>query len=297
LKDMTQTEYRYTVHEKGLIFVSNYTVTADTSRVNLHFHNGSEIIFITKGSCKLYAPEKIYEGSGPCIGIFQAGMFHACVFQNCENSPSNRYVVNYTQELLEMIPPHMLDTQSLFENDAVVIPLDDEFFPLLSVLFEKMYRFYQQQVAVRHSNEILPQLYGYITVILNTVADAYRRANAISCNSRKNDDEYIYKVIRELLKSVENDENISSESMAAQFFVSRTKFWTDFRRVTGKSFKQMTDELRLERIKKKLSNGLTNKEIAGQCGFSSESYFIQFFKKHTDMSPGDYRAMNRATSK
>ena len=58
--------------------------------------------------------------------------------------------------------------------------------------------------------------------------------------------------------------------------------------------KSMVDTLVLERIKEMLRRGMSNTEVAEKCGFSSESYFIQFFYKHMGMSPGSYRK-NRHT--
>ena len=292
MKDTTPKTYRYMTYINGAFFISNATIDKSQRAALLHFHNGCEIIFITQGKYKMYAPDKMYEGSGPCLGIFQSGMYHGCIFTDCEESPAKRYVINYTQDLLDRIPPVMLDTQALFENDAVVVPLDEHSFELFSVLFGELYDIYVKQIASKNSKIILPQMCGYMAVILNAINDIYQKSDAISFNARKSNDGYIYTIVRDLLKAVENNENVSAELMAEKMFVSRAKLLADFRRVTGKNFKQMTDELRLERIKKKLCLGLSNKEIAEECGFSSESYFIQFFKKHMDISPGEYRSEN-----
>lgn len=294
MKDTTKTVYRYMNHINGSFFISYYTFNTSSDATHLHFHNGCEIIFIEKGSYKFYAPEKLYEGSGPCIGMFQAGMYHGCSFLDCENVPASRYVINFTQELLDMIPSHMLNIQQLFENDAVIIPLDDSYNQWISMLFSELNKFYSNRNTLKNSNEILAHLSAYMAVMFNTLTDIYRRSNTVSFNSRKNDDEYIYKVVRELILSVENNQSISIEAIAEHFHVGRTKLWEDFRRVTGRNIKQMTDEILLERIKNKLSSGLSNRKIVEQCGFSGESYFAQFFKKHTGMSPGEYRALNKS---
>lgn len=292
MKDTTKTVYRYMNHINGSFFISNFTFRTSSATTHLHFHNGCEIIFITKGNYKFYAPEEIYEGSGPCIGVFQAGMYHGCSFKNCETFPVNRYVINFTQELLDVIPSHMLDTQPLFENDAVIIPLDDSSIQLVLMLFKELYTLYTTQGGIQNPNKNLAQAYAYMAVVLNIITDIYKRSNTVSFNSRKNNDEYIYKVVREIIMSVEDNRSVSIEGMAEQFHVGRTKLWEDFRRVTGRNIKQMTDELLLERIKNKLSRGLSNREIVEQCDFSSESYFAQFFKRHTGMSPGEYRTLN-----
>ncbi|MBQ7383252.1 MAG: hypothetical protein IJV72_00485 [Clostridia bacterium] len=45
-------------------------------------------------------PRRIYEGSGPCIGFFKKGTYHGCVFYDCEEFPANRFVINYTNDLV-----------------------------------------------------------------------------------------------------------------------------------------------------------------------------------------------------
>ena len=294
LKDTAKTVYRYTNHINGSFFISYYTFNTSSAATHLHFHNGCEIIFIEKGSYKFYAPEKLYEGSGPCIGMFQAGMYHGCSFLDCENVPASRYVINFTQALLDMIPSHMLNIQQLFENDAVIIPLDDSSNRWISMLFSELYKFYSNRNTLKNSNEILAHLSTYMAVMFNTLTDIYRSSNTVSFNSRKNDDEYIYKVVRELILSVENNQSISIEEMTERFHVGRTKLWGDFKRVTGRNIKQMANEILLERVKTKLRSGLSNREIVEQCNFSGESYFAQYFKKHMEMSPGEYRVLTKS---
>ena len=51
----------------------------------------------------------------------------------------------------------------------------------------------------------------------------------------------------------------------------------------------MICELRLQRAKDMLERGMEVKEVAQACGFTGDSYFVQFFKRYTGMSPGRYR--------
>ena len=57
----------------------------------------------------------------------------------------------------------------------------------------------------------------------------------------------------------------------------------------GLSIKQLICQLRLERAKSLLKSGMDVRTVGQRCGFSSDSYFVQFFKRYTGMSPGKYR--------
>lgn len=271
-----------------MVRVSNLTFTT-TPKYNIHFHNGYEILFVTQGKYTVYAPNKLYEGKDPCIAIFRLGTYHGCIFSDCENVPANRFVINYTQNFIDSIPSYMLETDKIFENDVSIIPLDNGSFQRMMFLFSEFHRDFS---VSRKTENISPKAYGYMTVILNSISEILKNSNAILANVCGADDNYIYDVIRMLLNETDGDKTISVSSLSNQFFVSRTKLADDFQRVTGISIKTMIDELRIECVKKLISLGLSNKEITEQCGFSSDSYFAQFFYRHMNMSPQAYRKLN-----
>ena len=280
-------KYRHIHYVSKTVFLSNVTYTT-TSKFNIHFHNGYEILFVTEGKYVIYTPNKQYEGEAPCIAMFRLGTYHGCGFFDCENVPANRFVINYTQEFIDSIPTYMLDSDQFLENDISIIPLDKDSYQRMLYLFSDFYRVY-----LMHQNEtISPKTYGYMTVILNSIVEILKNSNAILANVCETEDKYIYDVIRLLLSETAGDNPISVSSLSDQFFVSRTKLADDFRRVTGISIKHMIDELRIERVKKLIELGYSNKEITELCGFSSDSYFAQFFYKHMNMSPQAYRKLN-----
>ncbi len=279
-------EYRHIYYVNKMAVVSDYTFTS-TPRANIHYHNGYELILITQGNYTIYAPNKLYEGSGPCLAAFRFGTYHGCVFSDCESVAANRIVINYTQSFIDSIPSHMLNTKELFENDTVIIALDEGSTKRLSFIFSEFYNNYTKH---KDQQTISPETYGYMTVILNIVSEILRGSNAILSNMCRDDVNYVYEIMRELLEH--SDRNISVADLSERFFVSRTKLSDDFQRVTGVSIKHMIDELRIERIKNLLLLGHSNKEITEQCGFSSDSYFAQFFQRHMKMSPQTYRKLN-----
>ena len=59
---------------------------------------------------------------------------------------------------------------------------------------------------------------------------------------------------------------------------------------TGKTIKQHLQERLILEIKREISLGEKNlKEISFSLGFSEPAYFTRFFKKHTSLTPREFR--------
>lgn len=259
-----------------------------TRQSELHFHDAHEIMLIKSGRYRLYAPQAIYEGNEPCIVLLKLGTYHGCVKIECEAEPFACYVLNYHQSVVDDIPRYMFDGDELFENDVMRIPADKETISFLDPLFNEL------AVLVNASNGDDPppvQTYGYFISVLNVVVSLIRSGKGRAYEATTDSEYYISKVIKIVMESIERGEDVSVSELADRFFVSRSKLSKDFSRTVGITLKQMIDSLRLERIKKMLKAGMDNKQIAAQCGFTNDSYFIQFFDKHMNMSPGEYRRL------
>ena len=82
-----------------------------------------------------------------------------------------------------------------------------------------------------------------------------------------------------------------TEELAHHFSVSRSKLDRDFKRYTGLTVHRFVDLCRINHAKYLLqfSKDTSVSEVAALCGFSEETYFFPFFKKHTGLSPSAYR--------
>jgi AraC family transcriptional regulator len=91
-------------------------------------------------------------------------------------------------------------------------------------------------------------------------------------------------------------EDLDLATLAALGHTSPFHFSRLFRTVTGLPPHRYLRRARLERAEQLLTGGDgTVTQVAHQVGFSSVSHFIAAFRRHTGTTPGQYRAIRRAT--
>jgi AraC family transcriptional regulator, L-rhamnose operon transcriptional activator RhaR len=101
--------------------------------------------------------------------------------------------------------------------------------------------------------------------------------------------EMIEKAI-EYMKNNFNSE-IKLEDLAMKSFISRNYFSRLFREVTGRSFSDYIQSLRIDEACSMLKNtDLKVIDIASRVGFHDTKFFYEVFKKITGKTPGDYRS-------
>lgn len=87
-------------------------------------------------------------------------------------------------------------------------------------------------------------------------------------------------------------ESFSISEIAKDCALSHVQFIRRFRAAFGHTPMEHITFLRLELAKELLAQTtFPIKEIAKKCGFESEYYFSNFFKKHTLLAPSNYRAI------
>ena len=84
--------------------------------------------------------------------------------------------------------------------------------------------------------------------------------------------------------------SMSVSDIAAQFYMSARQITRICQNEYGLTLKELETSLRVEKIRKLLSDGeMSFDEIAEKCGFSDGYSMSKFFKKHEGLPPGKYR--------
>ena len=111
----------------------------------------------------------------------------------------------------------------------------------------------------------------------------YNNYSANICN-----DEIVFSCITFLEKNYQH--TITLTTLANEFHISKQWLILKFKKSVNKTPLEYLNEIRMNHGKNFLTNSdHTINEIAEKCGFNNVYYFSNFFKKHTGISPSDYR--------
>lgn len=86
------------------------------------------------------------------------------------------------------------------------------------------------------------------------------------------------------------EKQFTIEWLSREYSTNRTTLMAAFKRVTGKTINEFVIDKRIDLSKRILAfTNISIEELAGKCGFSSQSYFTRAFKKKTGLSPMQFR--------
>ncbi len=86
------------------------------------------------------------------------------------------------------------------------------------------------------------------------------------------------------------NEKITAVQIAKKFYIRQSDFSAHFKKITGKSFNEYLNYVRICRAKRMLINNEKNvSEIAFAVGFTNTSYFIKCFKAQMGITPADFK--------
>ncbi len=98
----------------------------------------------------------------------------------------------------------------------------------------------------------------------------------------------------EVRKAIENNcmKRLSTSQYAEMFKVSAIHLNAKLKKATGKTMRQLQDDMLISKIKRQLySTDMSLKEIAYLYGYHDYAHFSKFFKMHTGYSPTNYRLL------
>lgn len=112
--------------------------------------------------------------------------------------------------------------------------------------------------------------------------------------------EYVYnslinRVIQYIKKNIEND--LSLEEISSFVNVHPNYLSSTFKKEVGKTLTEYINELKINAIKQYINHtNLSIREISYTFNFNHVPYFYRFFKKHTGLTPKEYRKRSSSTN-
>lgn len=124
--------------------------------------------------------------------------------------------------------------------------------------------------------------------IQRILAELFNLSNGNQSNTSSSNSTFVNNSISYMKNNFKN--KISLEDIANSVSISPFHFSRLFKKETGYSPYEYIIMVRLNHAKNLLkTSNMLIKEIAFECGFNSESNFVITFKKHTNMSPRQFR--------
>lgn len=238
---------------------------------NCHMHRCNELFFLVHGNVTIDSNADILEVSAPAVLIFNSYSLHRG--NSLDDTVYDRYKVYFDDTLLNEYFPCSEALRFFKSTGLTAIRLTEKMRDILLHHFNRYEDFEGDKIGQDLlTTLILYEVYGWCSD-KNTITRAPRLP-------------YINDVMHYIVTHY--DDNITLDSLASAFFVSRAKLVTDFKQATGMTVKNYLTLVRLNSARSYLNAGNTVSQTASLCGYNNESNFISQFSKYFNISPGTY---------
>lgn len=267
------------------IYMNFSTLTSKTSSLKEHYHDGYEIIFVTEGVSQFTINESTYKYNKNSLLFLNDLEKHK---MDLIETPYSRYMIIINSEYLDntIKEPTLLsifksrkdDTKNEFKIKSNHVEYINKVLKDLEIIYLKKYEFWQIE---------------FISLLSNLIIFLYREypihfplVHIDKQNQR------IIDVQHFIDANFKTD--ITLDSLASDFFISKYYLAHSYKNVTGFTIKQYILLKRIAHAKNQLyysDNSITN--ISMDCGFNSQSNFIRIFSKNEGMTPLQFRKYHR----
>lgn len=254
--------------------------------VNPHIHAAVEILFIRKGSFRVYADDIEYMLSEGDAILFRSNTIHKVYpikgnegFYYClKLRPSLILELSSSEKgigyLLRLAFTNSEEKTVWKRNKCESLGISDA---LESIISESCHRRYGYDISMKLSAaRILLCMLRDIELSHSTVLPE----KAADDNLKRR----IYNSI--VYINSHYAEELTAEKCGRLQYMSYSYFSRSFKRITGTTFKDYLNHVRINHAEKSLlSSEKTITEISAECGFNNVSYFISIYKKIKGVTP------------
>jgi YesN/AraC family two-component response regulator len=230
----------------------------------------------TKGSIFLFTPLDCrgFESDSPTR--FCSIRFSEVFLAKCQQPQERERIAQWLKQL-----EHIFYHHNRFEQLLIKQPGDGA---MISGIIQHMVQEYEQQQAFYEEN-----LQHFVTLILNIIARNVS-SSAVALNANTDTDPLINRMLVHIHRHIGEPGKLRVDFLASQFNLSANYVGEYFRKLTGESLQQYITQYKIQLVQHRLANtNLTVSQIAGELGFNDESHLSRQFRKHSGVSPLEYR--------
>jgi AraC-like DNA-binding protein len=234
------------------------------------------LLYITKGEGWFESEkDKATKISAGTVLFLFPGQWHS--YSPVKETGWNEYWLGFTGSYMNQLDRHLFFSQKKNIYDVG--------------FNEQMVALFNQGIEIAAYQKTAHQqvLAGIISMLLGLVFYSEK-------NNSFRDSEVISKINQaKLIMRESTDVDVTPESIAQTLNLGYSSFRKVFKQYTGFSPRQYQLEIKFQKSKELLSGTvITIQEIASYLNFDSLSYFVQFFKSRTGLSPTEFRQGRKA---
>lgn len=266
------------------IYTEHLIRKSDFSMACEHTHNYFEFYYLYSGNCAFSVNGSLYPLSAGDAFLVAPEDYHYTCYEGdvpCERTTVYFYEEMLTSDFLESYPELK---EVLSKSGKIAIMKEKQ--PVIETLLQQMC--HENNQADSYSMPILSlQLYQLLLQLKRNGLFYYEKAEKATSVSEDIESVMEYINLNYALP-------ITLEEVAKRANLSPTYLSKKFRRITGVTFKEYLNYIRIRKASQALlttDDSIT--QIAADCGFNGSNYFKDIFRKTTGYSPREFRKQSK----
>jgi YesN/AraC family two-component response regulator len=155
---------------------------------------------------------------------------------------------------------------------------------MISSLINHVVREYELKQSYHEEN-----LQHFVTLLLNILARNVSDHSAATTTGQESEP-LINRMLLHIRQHISDTEKLRVDYLAAHFNLSANYVGEYFRKLTGESLQHYITQYKIKLVQQRLAfSTMTVSQIAGELGFNDESHLGRQFRKHSGVSPVEYR--------
>lgn len=247
-----------------------------------HYHNQYEIYYLISGDRNYFIQDRVYHVKQGDLIIIKPNVLHKTV--SCNPSSHERILIEFDTSFFEdFLASKDTELLDVFYKECSILRLDESEKKQIEYCLNKLI-----QESKHKEPELNPALKIYFLELLIHINRFYKESNALDYDHPSKLHKRISEIITYININYGND--ISLDTLSKEFSISTAHLSRAFKKVTGISFIEYLNNLRVNEAQKLLlDTKFSILEIAEKVGYQNNTHFGRIFKSITGSSPREFR--------
>lgn len=250
-----------------------------------HYHPKYEIYYLLNGDRNYFIQDRVYNVKKGDLVLINSNVMHKTV--DGFSDFHERIIIEFEPGFFEGFLVNLMEIPLLrvFLKDYKILRLEEDEKKLLENCFFKII---QEGKENDVDNNIALKI--YLLDLLLVIETFYKKIDTAKFEHPSKLHGRIAEIVTYINENYMND--IGLDLLANEFFISTAHLSRAFKKVTGFSFVEYLNNLRVQKAQKYLSETkLSISEIAKMVGYQNSTHFGRMFKTITGSTPSEYKKL------